>query len=208
VVDAGSTSVKPTVVDLNMAYYFAIVPARSPELAQAELNAFLRSHRVLTVDRRWVELGENSYWAICVDYLEPGGAGAGPQPKNGARGKIDYRERLSAEDFAIFDRLRQLRKESRAGEPTRFSVGGVGPVSWSVKSAAWSLGHEGANRVSRVPFSGVPAAPEVLTGLFLAKRTHCDRARAISQESRFQKRLENSGDPVVNSVCGDRADGL
>jgi hypothetical protein len=99
------------VVDLNMAYYFAIVPARSPEIAQAELNTFLRGHRVLTVDRRWVELGENSYWAICVDYLEPGGAGAGPQPKNGARGKIDYRERLSPEDFAVFARLRQLRKE-------------------------------------------------------------------------------------------------
>jgi hypothetical protein len=62
-------------VDLNMAYYFAIVPARSPELAQAELNAFLRGHRVLTV-HRWVELGDNSYWALCVDYLETAGSAA------------------------------------------------------------------------------------------------------------------------------------
>ncbi len=114
--DAGLAIVETTTVDLNMAYYFAIVPARSPELAQAELNAFLRGHRVLTVDRRWVELGENSYWAICVDYLEPGGAGAGPQPKNGARGKIDYRERLSPEDFSVFAKLRQMRKEIAQAE--------------------------------------------------------------------------------------------
>jgi len=84
-----------------MAYYFVVVPARSPGTAQAELNAFLRNHRVLTVDRRWVEQGENSYWAICVDYLEPAGSSAqNQQGKNGSRNKIDFRERLSAEDFA------------------------------------------------------------------------------------------------------------
>ena len=27
-----------------------------------ELNAFLRSHKVLTVDRRWVEEGAGSFW--------------------------------------------------------------------------------------------------------------------------------------------------
>ncbi len=117
VADACLAIVEPTMVDLNMAYYFAIVPARSPELAQAELNAFLRGHRVLTVDRRWVELGENSYWAICVDYLESAGSSAqNQQGKNGSRNKIDYRERLSAEDFAIFARLRQLRKEISQAE--------------------------------------------------------------------------------------------
>ena len=31
---------------------------------------FLRSHRVLAVDRRWVEQGSESFWSFCVDYLE------------------------------------------------------------------------------------------------------------------------------------------
>jgi hypothetical protein len=57
VADADLASVEPTMVDLKTAHYFAVVPARSPELAQAESNAFIRCHRVLTVDRRWVELG-------------------------------------------------------------------------------------------------------------------------------------------------------
>ena len=95
-----------------------IVPAAcSPELAQAELNAFLRGHRVLSVDRRWVELGEELV-------LEPSAwttwSRAGREPatgeERGARGKIDYRERLSPEEFAVFARLRQMRKEISQAE--------------------------------------------------------------------------------------------
>jgi superfamily II DNA helicase RecQ len=96
-----------------MAYHFLQIPARAPGAAQDELNAFLRSHRVLAVDRRWVEQGENSFWAFCVDYLESSGASGSPlNGRHGAvRGKVDYREQLSPEDFAVFARLRQWRKE-------------------------------------------------------------------------------------------------
>jgi len=36
---------------------FIFVPVQSSETAEADLNAFLTSHKVLTVDRRWVDLG-------------------------------------------------------------------------------------------------------------------------------------------------------
>ncbi len=52
-----------------MAYRFFTIAIRAPEAAQAELNGFLRSHRVLVVERRWVDQGENSLW------IEARGAG-------------------------------------------------------------------------------------------------------------------------------------
>jgi superfamily II DNA helicase RecQ len=77
-----------------------------------ELNAFLRSHRVLQVDRRFVDQGDNSFWAFCIDYQDSkssGGPAAGPQPAG--RGKVDYRALLPPADFAVFARLRDLRKQ-------------------------------------------------------------------------------------------------
>ena len=54
-------------------------------MASAELNGFLRSHRVLSVDRRWVDQGTESFWSFCVDYLETGG-GSAPAGKSGLSG--------------------------------------------------------------------------------------------------------------------------
>jgi superfamily II DNA helicase RecQ len=71
-----------------------------------ELNRFLRSHRVLAVERRLVEDGANSCWTFCVEYLD---AGAGATPFR-AEGRVDYKEVLAPEQFARFSRLRELRK--------------------------------------------------------------------------------------------------
>jgi hypothetical protein len=34
------------------------------------LNGFLASHRVLSVDRRFVPEGERSFWSFCVDFVD------------------------------------------------------------------------------------------------------------------------------------------
>jgi len=74
------------------------------------LNAFLSAHRVLSMRNKWVADGEKSFWAFCVDYLEPGKhQGSGPPPGNAQR--IDYREVLSTDEFAVFAKLRTLRKQ-------------------------------------------------------------------------------------------------
>jgi len=98
-----------------VAFSYFSIPVRDSGAAQAELNAFLASHKVLSVDQRWVEAGANSFWAVSVDYLERGAvyAAAGRIP---GRNKIDYKEVLKPEEFVVFARLRDLRKEMAQAE--------------------------------------------------------------------------------------------
>ncbi|MBS0656873.1 MAG: HRDC domain-containing protein [Verrucomicrobia bacterium] len=105
-----------------MAFRFYTIPARGDRQQEADLNGFLRSHRVLSVDRRWVEQGEHSHWCFCIDYLDaPGGPGAGAGP--GSAERVDYRAVLSPAQFEVFARLRLVRKElaEKEGVPV-FSV--------------------------------------------------------------------------------------
>jgi superfamily II DNA helicase RecQ len=87
-----------------MAYKFFTVPIHDSGGAESEMNTFLRSHRVLCVDRRWVDQGATSFWSFCVDYLD------GAAPGAPVRGRVDYRERLSPADFGVYVELRKLRK--------------------------------------------------------------------------------------------------
>jgi superfamily II DNA helicase RecQ len=98
-----------------MALKFFTIPIRDVAHGEGELNSFLSSHRVLALDRQFVNLGENSFWTICVDYLPPsstGDAGHGGDRK----GRIDYREVLPPEAFAVFAKLRDLRKQLAQSE--------------------------------------------------------------------------------------------
>jgi hypothetical protein len=94
-----------------MAYRFFTIPICAVDAAQAELTGFLRGHRILTVDRRVVDQGEISFWTFCVDYLESSGSPAPIAWDGLARNKVDYHERLSPEDFAVFARRREIHRE-------------------------------------------------------------------------------------------------
>jgi len=99
-----------------MAFKFFTIPIHDAGQAEGELNGFLRSHRVLSVDRRWVEEGASSFWSFCVDYLETSSGAMGDGRQSAQRGKVDYKEVLSPEEFAVFARLREVRKEIAAAE--------------------------------------------------------------------------------------------
>jgi hypothetical protein len=58
-----------------MAFKIITVPLQDGGKAEAELNGFLRSHKVLAVDRRWVDQGAGFFWCFCIDYLELSGNG-------------------------------------------------------------------------------------------------------------------------------------
>ena len=73
---------------------FFIVPVLDAAPAEAELNAFLARHRVVAIDRRWVDQGSSSLWAICVDYFAAGG-GEGRRGFSLARNRIDYKQVLA-----------------------------------------------------------------------------------------------------------------
>lgn len=71
------------------------------------INKFLRSHRILRVEKQFVPDGTNSQWCFCVEYLE----GGEPQKRSGKKStRIDYREVLPQEAFARFARYREIRK--------------------------------------------------------------------------------------------------
>ena len=94
---------------------FFAIPARGDNGLQETLNAFLRSHRVLTVQREFVDQGANSFWALAVEYLED--AAASTSAASGSRKpRVDYKEVLSPADFAVFAKLRDWRKTAAEQE--------------------------------------------------------------------------------------------
>lgn len=98
-----------------MGLRFFVVPVMNSEASEQELNGFLASHKVLSIDRNLINEGVNSFWAICVDFLSsPPGGGAGNP--NLSRSRVDYKTILSPEEFEIFSRLRQLRKDLAQSE--------------------------------------------------------------------------------------------
>jgi superfamily II DNA helicase RecQ len=88
---------------------FFAIPALHHDAATQDLNAFLATHQVLSVERQLVIDGCQSYWTVCVDFTsaEPSkGTGA----LNLSRSRIDYKTILANDEFEVFSRLRELRK--------------------------------------------------------------------------------------------------
>lgn len=76
---------------------------------QATLNAFLRAHRIVKVDKAVFPEG----WAFCVEWLDSRNESGST---NGAAfyrqaGKVDYREILPSEVFERFAKLRERCKK-------------------------------------------------------------------------------------------------
>jgi superfamily II DNA helicase RecQ len=111
---AASVKLFPLFLPGAMAFKFFTIPLRDVLSVASELNAFLGSHRVLGVDRQMVDRGANSFWTLCVEYL-PGVVSAAA-PSFDKKGRIDYREVLPPEDFLVFVKLRDLRKQLAQAE--------------------------------------------------------------------------------------------
>ena len=79
-----------------------LVPFADGGGALDEMNAFLRSHRILKVDKAFSESG----WSFCVEWLEGEATASGWKKKP----RIDWREKLEPEVFERFAKLRERRK--------------------------------------------------------------------------------------------------
>jgi len=77
------------------------------------LNHFLRSVRALTVNREFVDQGPNYFWCLAIEYLADVTGKSGDKSN---RNRIDYKEVLSPEDFAVFVKLREWRKQAATSE--------------------------------------------------------------------------------------------
>lgn len=99
-----------------MRFRFFTIPAFDPDAAQDALNAFCAQHRIVASERHFVDRGVDSFWAVCVTWVE---GSAAAFPAQGKRDRVDYREVLGEADFAVYSELRRLRKQlaEREGVP-------------------------------------------------------------------------------------------
>ena len=90
-----------------------VAPVQDFAGAESEMNAFLRSRRVLSVRKEFVADGSDSFWAFCVEHLDQDSAGvsSGVRPP-----RVDYREVLEPQEFEVFSRLRDWRKKTAEQE--------------------------------------------------------------------------------------------
>lgn len=82
------------------------VPVFDEGAIEDELNRFLRSHKIVDVNKQYSERA--SAWTFCVTYMDinPSTANALQTRKE----KIDYKEILDEQTFARFAHLREARK--------------------------------------------------------------------------------------------------
>ncbi|MBQ7711177.1 MAG: HRDC domain-containing protein [Bacteroidales bacterium] len=85
------------------------VPIVDGEERNEEMNRFLRGHRVVTVDKQFCMVGDLACWTFCITYVD-GSIATSPTKAVEQREKIDYREALDPATFAVFSRLREIRK--------------------------------------------------------------------------------------------------
>ena len=103
---------------MSFQYKFFRIPVISSEAWEEELNRFLRSVKVVHVQREFIDQGENSFWTLAVEFV-PLESGSSSGIESRKRERIDYKEQLSPEDFSIYLKLREWRKNiaSQEGVP-------------------------------------------------------------------------------------------
>ena len=67
------------------------------------------------MERHLIDQGSNSFWTICVDYSNS--LSADPtRNQNLSRNRVDYKAILPPDEFEVFSRLRELRKDIAQAE--------------------------------------------------------------------------------------------
>ncbi|MBP9134491.1 MAG: HRDC domain-containing protein [Saprospiraceae bacterium] len=87
-----------------MQYKIISVPLNHGEEQEEDLNLFLRTHKVLEIEKRFVENGVLQ-WSFCIGYT------SGKPRDITSHAKVDYQQELSTEDFLRFEKLRAIRKK-------------------------------------------------------------------------------------------------
>lgn len=89
----------------SMQIKFFTIGIHDEECYVDEMNLFLRSHKIITVQREFINNGSNSYWSLCAEYHGT----AVPEQETGKK-IIDYKEILDEKQFSVFAKIRELRK--------------------------------------------------------------------------------------------------
>lgn len=85
--------------------------AQGSEEEQDKFNKFIRSQKVVDIDRQFYLSSDNiGHWSVFVTYI-PNIQQSLQSNSNERREKIDYKELLSEEEFDKFVKLRSIRKK-------------------------------------------------------------------------------------------------
>lgn len=85
------------------------IPILGGEVANEEMNKFLRSNKIINIEKRFYESPEGGFWTFCINYLENSNTQQSIQ--SSGKQKVDYKEVLDEKTFAVFSRLREIRKQ-------------------------------------------------------------------------------------------------
>ncbi len=96
---------------MSLQYKFFMINAIEPLESEDELNRFLRSVRVVNVQREFVAHGDSQFWYLSVEYLSNQSGNIRDNIRSDRKSKIDYKGILSDDDFAVFVKLRDWRKK-------------------------------------------------------------------------------------------------
>ena len=101
---------------MPLQYKFFLVPISDLENAELQLNRFLRTVKVVNVQREFVAQQHNAFWCLAVEYLSGDSASGAEDGRLKKSRRVDYKDILSPEDFALFAKLREWRKKTAADE--------------------------------------------------------------------------------------------
>ncbi len=133
------SSVAPYKPVKNNLMQFKIFQILSTDKAAVEeLNLFLRSHRVVSVQKEFSLIGDACVWNFCVEYLD---LESKSEFRNRKSDSIDYKDILSPSEFETFNQLRDLRKElaQKEGVPV-YSVCTNEQIAAMIQNRCDSLG--------------------------------------------------------------------
>ena len=97
---------------------FFVSPFSEPS-SHAELNNFLKSRRIINVEKRLIDGERGTGWVFLVEYSDNEGA----KQSYTMSAKVDWRDVLNPSQFAVYDLLRKKRKE--IGERTKIPLYGI-----------------------------------------------------------------------------------
>ena len=136
------------------------------EPGENELNHFLVSHPIVSVDKALVQLGQNAYWSFAISYL-------GGQQNSGSvkRPSVDYKEVLNEEGFARFAQLRDLRNRlaKEDGKPayaifTNEQLAKLVTDRVTTKEAMAAIAGVGESRIAHYADQFLPLLQKLFTG--------------------------------------------
>ena len=143
-------------------FTYPVPPPEEPE----HLNGFLSSTRVVSVQSHIVVKKEIPYLIFIVEYLDSNAV------KNQAAPKIDYREKMSEEDFIIFSQLRDLRKSlaEKEGVPvytifTNAQLAQIVETRIVNKQGLFSIQGVGESKVEKYGTAFIDLCRELFSGL-------------------------------------------